>query len=200
MPADNAVRTELLAEAHSSPFSMHLDSTSMYTDLKQVYWWRNMKREVADFVSKCLVCWQVKASRQKPSSFFQPLSVLEWKWENVSMDFISGLPKTWRVIQWFGLLLTGSAHFILVKSTYTASKWTQLYMTKIVTLHGVLVSIISDKDARFTFKFSKWLQATMGTRLDFITTFHSHTDCQTECLNQILEDMLRVCLLEFSKS
>ncbi|KAA0043122.1 ty3-gypsy retrotransposon protein [Cucumis melo var. makuwa] len=155
VPSDSAIKTELLSEAHSSPFSMHPGSMKMYQDLKRVYWWRNMKREVAEFVSKCLVCQQVKAPR-----------------------------------------LTKSAHFIMGKSTYTASKWAQLYMSEIVRLHGVPVSIVSDRDARFTFKFYKGLQAAMGTTLDFSTAFHPQTDGQTERLNQVLEDMLRACALE----
>ncbi|KAA0042118.1 pol protein [Cucumis melo var. makuwa] len=211
VPSDSAVKTELLSEAHSSPFSMHPDSTKMYQDLKRVYWWCNMKREVTEFVSKCLVCQQVKAPRQKSAGLLQPLSVPEWKWENVSMDFITGLRRTLRgftvilrrTLRGFTVIwvvvnrLTKSAHFIPGKSTYTASKWAQLYMSEIVRLHGVLVSIVSDKDARFTSKFWKGLQATMGTKLDFSTTFHPQTDGQTERLNQVLEDMLWACTLEF---
>ncbi|KAA0032883.1 pol protein [Cucumis melo var. makuwa] len=131
MPEDSAVKTELLTEAHSSPFTMHPGSTKMYQDLRSVYWWRNMKREVADFVSRCLVCQQMKAPRQHPAGLLQPLSVPGWKWER--------------------------------KSTYTASKWGQLYMTEIVRLHGVPVSIISDRDARFTSKFWKGLQLVLGS-------------------------------------
>ncbi|KAA0051240.1 pol protein [Cucumis melo var. makuwa] len=156
VPTDNAVKTELLTEAHNSPFSMHPGSTKMYQDLKRVYWWRNIKREVAEFVSKCLVCQQVKAPRQKPAGLLQPLSLLEWKWENVSMDFITGLPRTLRGFTMIWVVvdkLTKSAHFIIGKSTYTANKWTQLYMSEIVRLHGVPVSIVSDRDARFIFKF-----------------------------------------------
>ncbi|KAL0543938.1 hypothetical protein IC582_019044 [Cucumis melo] len=203
VPEDSAVKVELLNEAHSSPFSMHPRSTKMYQDLRCVYWWRNMKREVANFVSRCLVCQQVKAPRQRPAGLLQPLSVPGWKWESVSMDFITGLPKTlkgytviWVVVD----RLTKSAHFILGKSTYTASKWGQLYMTEIVRLHGVPVSIVSDRDARFTSKFWKGLQLALATRLDFSTTFHPQTDGQTERLNQVLEDMLRACVLEFSES
>ncbi|TYK29713.1 ty3-gypsy retrotransposon protein [Cucumis melo var. makuwa] len=151
VPADSAVKTELLTKAHSSPFSMHPGSTKMYQNLKRVYWWRNMKREMAEFVSKCLVCQQVKAPRQK-------------------------LAVTWVVVD----KLTKSAHFILGKSTYTASKWAQLYLSEIVRLHGVPVSIVSDRDARFTFKFWKGLQTAMGTRLNFSTAFHPQTDGQTE--------------------
>ncbi|KAL0544204.1 hypothetical protein IC582_019317 [Cucumis melo] len=203
VPSDSAVKTELLSEAHSSPFSMHPCSTKMYQDLKRVYWWRNMKREVAEFVSKCLVCQQVKAPRQKPPGLLQPLSIPEWKWENVSMDFITGLSRTLRgfTVIWVVVdRLTKSAHFVPGKSTYTASKWAQLYMSEIVRLHGVPVSIVSDRDARFTSKFWKGLQTAMGTRLDFSTAFHPQTDGQTERLNQVLEDMLRACALEFPGS
>ncbi|KAL0551810.1 hypothetical protein IC582_010899 [Cucumis melo] len=203
VPSDSAVKTELLSEAHSSPFSMHPGSTKLYQDLKRVYWWRNMKREVAEFVSKCLVCQQVKAPRQKPAGLLQPLSIPEWKWENVSMDFITGLPRTLRgfTVIWVVVdRLTKSAHFVPGKSTYTASKWAQLYMSEIVRLHGVPVSIVSDRDARFTSKFWKGLQTAMGTRLDFSTAFHPQTDGQTERLNQVLEDMLRACALEFPGS
>ncbi|KAL0551689.1 hypothetical protein IC582_010778 [Cucumis melo] len=203
VPSDSAVKTELLTEAHSSPFSMHPGSTKMYQDLKRVYWWRNMKREVAEFVSKCLVCQQVKAPRQKPAGLLQPLSIPEWKWENVFMDFITGLPRTLRgfTVIWVVMdRLTKSAHFVPGKSTYTASKWAQLYMSEIVRLHGVPVSIVYDRDACFTSKFWKGLQTAMGTRLDFSTAFHPQTDGQTERLNQVLEDMLRACALEFPGS
>ncbi|KAA0037248.1 pol protein [Cucumis melo var. makuwa] len=159
VPSDSAVKTELLSEAHSFPFSMHSGSTKMYQDLKRVYWWCNMKREVAEFVSKCLVCQQVKAPR-----------------------------------------LTKSAHFFPGKSIYTASKWAQLYMSEIVRLHGVPVSIVSDRDARFTSKFWKGLQTAMGTRLDFSTAFYPQNDGQTERLNQVSEDMFRACALEFPGS
>ncbi|KAL0553629.1 hypothetical protein IC582_007529 [Cucumis melo] len=203
VPSDSAVKTELLSEAHSSPFSMHPGSTKMYQDLKRVYWWRNVKREVAEFVSTCLVCQQVKAPRQKPTGLLQPLSIPKWKWENVSMDFITGLPRTLRgfIVIWVVVdRLTKSAHFVPGKSTYTASEWAQLYMSEIVRLHGVPVSIVSDRDARFTSKFWKSLQTVMCTRLDFSTAFHPQTDGQTKHLNQVLEDMLRACALEFPGS
>ncbi|KAL0561750.1 hypothetical protein IC582_002191 [Cucumis melo] len=182
---------------------MHPGSTKMYQDLRCVYWWRNMKREVADFVSRCLVCQQVKAPRQRPTGLLQPLSLPGWKWESVSMEFITELLRTlkgytviWVVVD----RLTKSAHFVPGKSTYTASKWGQLYMTEIVRLHGVPVSIVFDRDARFTSKFWKGLQLALDMRLDFSTAFHPQTDGQTERFNQILEDMLRACVLEFSGS
>ncbi|KAA0032380.1 ty3-gypsy retrotransposon protein [Cucumis melo var. makuwa] len=145
----------------------------------------------------------VKAPRQKPAGLLQPLSVPEWKWETVSMDFITGLPRTLRgfTVIWVVVdRLTKSAHFVPGKSTYIVGKWAQLYMSEIVRLHGVPVSIVSDIDACFTSKFWKGLQTAMGTRLDFSTAFHPQTNGQTERLNQVLEDMLRACALEFPGS
>ncbi|TYJ97082.1 pol protein [Cucumis melo var. makuwa] len=126
---------------------------------------------------------KVKAPRQKPAELLQPLSVPGWKWESVSMDFITGLSRTlngYTVIWVIVDRLTKSAHFVPGKSTYTASKWGQLYMTEIVILHGVPVSIVSDRDARFTSKFWKGLQLALGMRLNFSTAFHPQTDGQTE--------------------
>ncbi|TYK23828.1 reverse transcriptase [Cucumis melo var. makuwa] len=125
VPEDSAVKKELLTDAHISPFTMHPRSTKMYQDLRSVYWWRNMKREVADFVSRCLVCQHVKASRQRPAGLLQPLSVPRWKWESVSMDFITGLLKTLKGYTVIWVVVdrqTKSAHFVPGKSTYTASK------------------------------------------------------------------------------
>ncbi|TYK15208.1 pol protein [Cucumis melo var. makuwa] len=169
---DGAVKTEPLTEAHSSPFTMHPGSTKMYQDLRRIYWWRNMKREVADFVSRCLVCQQLKAPKQKPAGLLQPLSIPGWK-------------------------LTKSAHFVPGKSTYTTSKWGQLYMIEIVRLHGVPVSIVSDRDARFKLKFWKGLQLALGTRLDFSTTFHPQTDGQTKSYQATIGMApLKLCMVD----
>ena len=203
VPAIEDLRKEILMEAHNSPFAMHPGGTKMYQDLKQHFWWKSMKRDVAGFVSKCLVCQQVKAPRQKTAGLLQPLSIPEWKWENIAMDFIVGLPKTpkgytviWVVVD----RLTKSAHFLPGKVTYTVDNWAQLYVKEIVRLHGVPVSIVSDRDPRFTSAFWRGLQKALGTRLDFSTAFHPQTDGQTERLNQILEDMLRACVLDFKES
>ncbi|KAL4014301.1 hypothetical protein IC575_026501 [Cucumis melo] len=171
VPEDNVVKTELLTEAHSSPFTMHPISTKMYQDLRCAYWWRNMKREVADFVSRCLVCLQVKALRQKPAGLLQPLGVPEWKWESVSMDFITGLPRTLKgyIVIWVVVgRLTKSADFILGKSTYTASKWGQLYMTEMVLedmLRACVLEFSGSWDSHLhlmEFAYNNSYQATIG--------------------------------------
>lgn len=119
------------------------------------------------------------------------------------MDFVSGLPKTsasqdsiWVIVD----RLTKSAHFIPIKTTHTVYKLAELYIKEIVRLHGVPNSIVSDRDTRFTSKFWKSLQENLGTRLKFSTAFHPQTDVQSERTIQVLEDMLRACVLDFHGS
>ncbi|EOX99963.1 Uncharacterized protein TCM_009073 [Theobroma cacao] len=165
--------------------------------------WRHylygLKRDVAKFVSKCLVCQQVKAEHQKPARLLQPLPVPEWKWEHIAMDFVTGLPRTsggydsiWIVVD----RLTKSAHFLSVKTTYGAAQYARVYVDEIVRLHGIPISIVSDRGAQFTSRFWGKLQEALGTKLDFSTAFHPQTDGQSERTIQTLEDMLRACVID----
>ena len=156
-----------------------------------------MKRHVGEFVRRCLTCQQVKAEYQKPPGLLQPLEVAEWKWEHVTMDFVTHLPRTqqrhdavWVIVD----QLTKSAHFLAVRMTFTLERFYRLYMREIVQLHGVPVSIVSDGDSRFTTHFWKSLQKAMGTRLTMSTAYHPQTDGQFERTIQVLEDMLRACV------
>ncbi|KAB2008356.1 hypothetical protein ES319_D10G093300v1 [Gossypium barbadense] len=116
------------------------------------------------------------------------------------MDFVSGLPLSpkkkdaiWVIVD----RLTKSAHFIPVRMDYSLDKLVELYISEIVKLHGVLISIIFDRDSRFTSRFRDNLQEALGTQLHFSTAFHPQTDGQSERVIQVLEDMLRCCILEF---
>jgi len=151
----------------------------MYNDLKRQFWWHGMKRDISDFVSRCLICQQVKAEHQVPSGLLQPIMIPEWKWDRVTMDFVSGLPLSaskkdaiWVVVD----RLTKSAHFIPVRTDFSLDKLAELYVYQIVRLHGVPVSIVSDRDPRFTSRFWKKLQEALGTKLHFSTAFHPQTD------------------------
>ncbi|KAL5538466.1 hypothetical protein UlMin_045568 [Ulmus minor] len=94
IPNDEELRKQLLEEAHTTPYSVHPGATKMYKDMKQGFWWSGMKKDVADYVAKCLVCQKIKAEHQRPAGVLQPIEIPEWKWEQISMDFVVGLPKT----------------------------------------------------------------------------------------------------------
>ncbi|GJY87325.1 putative nucleotidyltransferase, ribonuclease H [Tanacetum coccineum] len=201
VPDDSSLREAILTEAHSSPFSIHPGSTKMYRDLKQNFWWNGMKQEVARFVAKCLTCQQVKIEHQRASGLLQPLDIPNWKWDQISMDFVTRLPRTfkkideiWVVVDW----LTKSAHFLPIQQGYSGSKLAEIFQQEIIQLHGKPASIVSDRDPRFASRFWKGLQNAWGTRLKFSTAFHPQTDGQTERTIQTLEDMLRSCALEWT--
>ena len=94
VPQLTDLREEILREFHCSRFAMHSGGTKMYRDLRRQYYWSGMKRDVGDFFRRCLMCQQVKAGHQKPAELLQPLEVAEWKWEHVTMDFVTHLPWT----------------------------------------------------------------------------------------------------------
>src|SRR4051794_20177046 len=200
VPADSDLKEVILKEAHDTLYSIHPGGTKMYQDLKEQFWWHKMKREIGSFIAKCDICQRVKAEHQRPAGLLQPLQIPKWKWDSVGMDFITGLPKSsrgndsiWVVID----RLSKVAHFIPVKTTYQGPKLAELYISRIVSLHGTPKSILSDRGSQFTSRFWKKVQEGLGARLNFSTAYHPQTDGQTERVNQILEDMLRACVLEY---
>jgi hypothetical protein len=121
VPKKEALKRKILDEAHTSRYSIHPGSIKMYHDLRQQFWWTRMKRETARYVSECDTCRKVNADYMKPRGLLQPLSVPDWKWDDISMDFIVGLPLTahkfnsiWVIVD----RLTKSAHFIPVNTNY----------------------------------------------------------------------------------
>nr|GEV91355.1 putative reverse transcriptase domain-containing protein [Tanacetum cinerariifolium] len=153
---DCEIRDLVMHESHKSKYSIHSGSNKMYQDLKPLYWWPNMKADIATYVSKCLTCVKVKAEHQKPSGLLQQPEILFWKWERITMDFVRGLPRTpsgydtiWVIVD----RLTKSAHFLPIKKMDSMEKLTRLYLKEIVCRNGVPVSIISDQDSHFT---SSW--------------------------------------------
>ena len=177
------LREEILKEFHCSRLAVHPDGMKMYQDFRRQYYWRGMKRHVGDFVRRCLTCQQVKAEHQKPARLLQPLEVVELKWEHVTMDFVTHLPRTPQghdVVRVIVDRLMKSAHFLAVWMTFTLERFYQLYIFKIVRLHGVSVSIVLDRDPRFTGHFWKSFQKAMGTLLTMSTSFHLQTDGQSE--------------------
>jgi hypothetical protein len=189
-------------EAHLSKFSIHPGSSKMYQDLRQNFWWTRMKREVARYVSECDTCQRIKASHLRVAGPLQPLPIPSWKWEDISMDFIVGLPTTsqrhdsiWVIVD----RLTKVAHFIPVHTTYPVKKYAKIYMDRVVCLHGVPKTIVSDRGPQFVSRFWEQLQDSLGTKLLRSSAYHPQTDGQTERVNQVLEDMLRACIIHYDK-
>ncbi|KAL0344331.1 UNVERIFIED_CONTAM: Transposon Ty3-G Gag-Pol polyprotein [Sesamum angustifolium] len=183
VPNVEELRTEIMHEAHYAPYAMHPGSTKMYRDLRLYYWWPTMKKDVAEFVARCLTCQQVKAEHQAPAGKLHPLSIPEWKWEKITMDFIVGLPRTFRKHDAIWVVvdrLTKFAHFLPIRQNDSLDKLAELYVSKMVRLHGIPASIVSDRDPQFTSHFWGSLQRTLGTKLHFSTAFHPQTDGQSE--------------------
>ncbi|GJV73009.1 reverse transcriptase domain-containing protein [Tanacetum coccineum] len=146
----------IMHESHKSKYSIHPGSDKMYQDLKKLYWWPNMKAIIAEYVGKCLRCSRVKAECQKPFGLLVQPDIPMWKWERITMDFVTKLPKTlnghdtiWVIVD----RLTKSAHFIPTRSTDSMETLTRLYIKEIVSRHDMLISIISDRDSHFTSRF-----------------------------------------------
>ncbi|GJT75953.1 reverse transcriptase domain-containing protein [Tanacetum coccineum] len=200
VPVYGNLRTLIMNEAYSSKYSVHPRADKMYYDLRDLYWWPGMKKDIATYVSKCLTCSKVKAEHQKPSGLLQQPEIPKWKWENITMDFIVKLPRTrsghdaiWVIVD----RLTKSAHFLAVHEDFKTEKLARLYINEIVARHGVPVSFISDRDSHFTSRLWQSLQKALGTRLDLSIAYHPETDGQSERTIQTLEDMLRACAINF---
>ena len=203
VPDTAGLRRQVMGEAHSARYSIHPGSTKMYHDLRCLYWWDGMKKDIAEFVAQCPNCQQVKIEHQKPGGLLQEIEIPTWKWEMINMDFITGLPRTQRKYDSIWVIvdrLTKSAHFLPVRTTYSAEDYARLYVREIVRLHGVPTSIISDRGAQFTANFWRSFQKGLGTQVNLSTTFHPQTDGQAERTIQTLEDMLRACIIDFKGS
>jgi hypothetical protein len=202
VPKNRDLKKKILDEAYLSKFSMHPGSTKMYHDLKPLYWWTRMKREIAQYVSECDTCHRIKASHLKSAGALQPLSIPSWKWDDISMDFIVGLSNTSRHHDSIWVIvdrLTKVAHFIPVHTTNKAHKYAEYYIDRIVCL-------------RITPNNYFWLRSpirgqilgeiarVLGNQAGKKFILPPLNDGQTKRVNQILEDMLRACAIDYSKN
>nr|GEV73232.1 hypothetical protein [Tanacetum cinerariifolium] len=151
LPCYGDLRSVIMHESHKSKYSIHPSFDKMYQDMKKLYWWPNMKANIATYVSKCLTCARVKAEHQRPSRLLVQPAILEWKWDNIMMDFITKLPKSphgfdtiWVIVD----RLTKSAHLLPIRKNDPLEKLARLYLNMIAARHGILVLIICDRDGR----------------------------------------------------
>ncbi|GKC63021.1 putative reverse transcriptase domain-containing protein [Tanacetum coccineum] len=172
LPCYGDLRTVIKHESHKSKYSIHPSSDKMYQDIKKLYWWPNMKSDIATYVSKCLTCARVKAKHQRRSGLLVKPEIPQWKWDNITMDFVIQLPKSsqgydtiWVIID----RLTKSAIFIPMKETDPMEKLARMYLK----------------------------EKALGTSLDMSTAYYLQIDRQSERTIQTLEDMLRACVIDF---
>ncbi|GJW45296.1 putative reverse transcriptase domain-containing protein [Tanacetum coccineum] len=173
LPCYGDLQIVIMHESHKSKYSIHPGFDKMYQDMKKLYWWPNMKADIATYVSKCLTCAKVKVEHQRPSGLFVQPEIPQWKWDNIIMDFITKLPKSsqgyvtiWVIID----RLPKSVIFVLMMETDPMEKLARMYLKEVAMRHGIPISIICDRDPR-----------------------------QSERTIQTLEDMLRVCVIDFGK-
>nr|GFB72450.1 putative reverse transcriptase domain-containing protein [Tanacetum cinerariifolium] len=202
IPCYGDLRTVIMHESHKSKYSIHPGSDKMSQDMKKLYWWPNMKADIATYVRKCLAYAKVKAEHQRPSRLLVQPEIPVWKSDNITMDFFTKLPKSsqgydtiWVIVD----RLTKLAIFAPMRETDPLEKLVKLYLKEVVARHGIPVSIICDRDPRFASRFWRTLQKALGTSLDISTTYHPETDGQSERTIQTLEDMLRACVINFKK-
>ncbi|GJY68122.1 putative reverse transcriptase domain-containing protein [Tanacetum coccineum] len=179
VPLIGDVRTMIMDEAHATRYSIHPRADKMYYDLRDMYWWLGMKKDIATYVSKCLTYSKVNDEHQRPSGLLQQPEIPKWKCNKITMEFITKLPRSsgghdtiWVIVD----RLTKSAHFLVTREDYSMEKFLRLYIDKIVARHR------------------------LGMRLDMSTDYHPQTDGQSERTIQSLEDMLRACMIDFGGS
>nr|GEX02181.1 putative reverse transcriptase domain-containing protein [Tanacetum cinerariifolium] len=181
LPCYGDLRFVIMHESHKSRYSIHLGSEKMYQEVKKLYWWPNMKADIATYVSKCLTCARVKAKHQRPSGLLVQPAIPEWKWDNITMDFITKLPKSSQGFDTIWVIvdrLTKSAHLLPIRENDPLDKLARLYLNRIMARHGIPVSIICDRNERFTSNFWKSFQKALGTDTYRSTAYHPETDAE----------------------
>ena len=188
------LRREILENLHGPPIVGHPGRDRTLELVQRSWWWPGMASDVADFVAQCDSCQRVKAPAHLPVGLLHPLEIPDRKWQSMSMDLITGLPRTkegydaiWVAVD----RLSKYAHFAPTTTDASAEVIAQLLRTRVFTLHGFPTHIVSDRDPRWVGRFCQELFRLTGCRSALSTAFHPQTDGQTERINRILEDYLR---------
>nr|GEY12137.1 putative reverse transcriptase domain-containing protein [Tanacetum cinerariifolium] len=179
LPCYGDLRSVIMHDSYKSKYFVHPSSDKMYQDMKKLYWWKNLKANIATYPA-----------------------IPEWKWDNITMYFITKLPKSSQGFDTIWVIvdrLTKSAHFLPIRENDSLDKLARLYLNRIVARHRILVSIICDRDGRYTSNFWRSFQKALGTYISMSTAYHPETNGQSERTIQTLEDMLRTCVIDFGK-
>jgi hypothetical protein len=197
IPADPRLQQLLLSEAHDTVIAGHMGRDKTLAKVKQWFVWDGMAKAVDLYVRSCPVCQGIKAPNQRPAGLLQSLAVPPSRWHTVSMDFITGLPRSSRghdSIMTVVDKLTKRAHFIPTTCTVTAAKCAELFIQHVFRLHGMPRVIVSDRDVKFTSAFWRTFHRACGTQLRMSTPFHPQTDGQSEAANKVISQLIRSCI------
>lgn len=196
------LKLRILQENHDTPNAGHFGFEKTYGTVARYYWWPNMAKYIKNFVSSCDYCQRVKSSNQPPVGLLLPIAIPQERWEVISMDFITGLPKTQvgnDMIMTIVDKLSKRAHFLPAHMIDDARDIANIFIKEVFRHHGLPKTIVSDRDSKFTSSFWKYLMERLGTQMAMSTANHPQTDGQTERMNRTLEDMLR-CVVNFDQN
>lgn len=202
IPAKSPIIDDLLRDFHSSPSGGHSGYLRTYRRMAGTLYWQGMMKRVQEFVKACDTCQRQKYAATTPSGLLQPLPIPVLVWSEISMDFITNLPKSngYEAILVVVDRLSKYSHFIPLKHPFTARSIASIFVKEVVRLHGVPESILSDRDPLFVSIFWKELFKLIGTVLKMSSAYHPQTDGQTEVVNRCLEAYLRCFISDQPKS
>ncbi|WVZ80972.1 hypothetical protein U9M48_028405 [Paspalum notatum var. saurae] len=196
VPAVDSIRKLILSEAHDTAYSIHPGSTKMYYDLKERFWWYGMKRSVAEYVAVC----DTQSASQGEHRDLRDQAAVKDSGMEMGTDkhgFHCRLAEDSEEDMTLSDYPTKVAHFIPVRTTYPGAKLANLYISRIVRLHGVPKRIISTEVRSSHLVSGSELHDSLDTKLRFGTAYHPRTDGRTERTNRVLEDMLRACAIRY---
>jgi hypothetical protein len=199
VPNVRELKLAILKEMHNVAYVGHPGYQKTMAAVKGHYFWPGLKKEIAEYIARCMECQKVKAEHRHPAGLLQPLPIPEWKWDVVTMDFITGLPRTSKQHDSIMVVvdkLTKVDHFIPLKTTHRAAEVADIFLKEVACLHGILKTILSDRDPKFTLNFWKGLFQGFRTNLNFSTAYHPESDGQTERVNRVIKDMLRMYVMD----
>jgi hypothetical protein len=196
-----ALQTKIISSLHDSVVGGHSGVQATYQRIKQLYYWSGLKLAVENYVKQSLVCQFAKHSHQKAAGLLQPLPPPNAPWLDITMDFIEGLPTSEGANSILVVVdrLTKYAHFLPLRHPFTAASVSKVFIDNVVKLHGVPLTIISDRDRVFTCHFWRELIKALGTKLNYSTAYHPQTDGQSERVNQYLKQYLRCAVQDNPK-
>jgi hypothetical protein len=199
VPNFQGLKRMILHETHNVPYAGHPGYQKTMAAIKSHYFWLGMKKEISEYIARCMECQKVKVENRHPTGLLQPLTILEWKWEMVTMDFITGLPRMGKMHDSIMVVvdkLMKATHFIPLKTTHKAIEVAEIFMKEVARLHGIPKTIASDRDPKFTSNLWKGMFKGLRTNLNFGTSYHLEFDGQTEKVNRVIEDILRMYVME----